>query len=179
MRPSSSRSTLSRRRSQAIASRSRTFAAGRRRSRSSAPTAASGGTSAPARTNPCPAPVARAARRTPPRATGLSIAGAAGLTLGTRAQADDPSLQYGRSIDWDPSIGFDAWNATRKGWEQWRAAEGLDWAPDAVDLAETPNKVLTANYVTEGIARLRRFEADPRFDEDRPILYDVDRLSND
>lgn len=114
-----------------------------------------------------------------PVTTGIEMARAAGLIAVTRAAAEDPQLSYGRPVDWDGSMGFENWYATKLDWDQWREKEGLDWAPGAIDPPKSPNDVLLANHVNEGVAPLRRFEHDPRFNDPRPILYDVDRLSGD
>ncbi len=113
-----------------------------------------------------------------PVASGLAMARAGGLLPVTAAEARSDVYRYGRGAPWDPALGFDGWYSTRLTWDEWRTQAGANWSPALLDLAPTPNDVYKANFVTEGIERLRRFESDPRFFDNREILFDVDDLAD-
>ena len=112
-----------------------------------------------------------------PVATGIHQARVAGLIPVTFTDASHPDLKYGRGVAWDPAMGFDTWYDKRLSWNEWREAAGNDWSPSRNRLAETPNEVFVENWVTEGIERLRRFEHDSRFNDNRETLFDVDVLA--
>lgn len=112
-----------------------------------------------------------------PVATGIHQARVAGLIPVTFDDASNPDLKYGRGVAWDPAMGFDTWYDKRLSWNEWRDAAGVDWSPERDELAESPNQVMLENFVMEGIERLRRFEHDSRFDDDRETLFDVDVLA--
>ncbi len=113
-----------------------------------------------------------------PIATGLEMARAAGLLPVTASEARDPDFSYGRPAPWDPALGYQAWATTRKSWDEWRTAAGIDWGPAQIDLAPDPNRVMVENFVAEGMARLRRFEHDARFADPSETLFDVDDFGN-
>ena len=113
-----------------------------------------------------------------PVATGIHNARVAGLLPVTEQDARNPDFRYGRGVPWDPAMGFQTWFDKRLSWDEWRVAQGVDWSPERIDLAPTPNAVFVKNYVTEGLERLRRFEHDSRFNDDRETLFDVDVLAD-
>lgn len=113
-----------------------------------------------------------------PVSTGIHNARAAGLIPITSSEARHPDFRYGRPAPWDPAMGYTAWSQTRKSWDQWREAAGLAWGPGAIDLAPTPNAVFLANFVVEGLERLRRFEQDSRFNNPDETLFDIDVLAD-
>ena len=113
-----------------------------------------------------------------PVATGIHNARVAGLIPITATDARNPDMRYGRGVPWDPAMGFQTWFDKRLSWDEWREKAGVDWSPERIDLAPTPNQVILDNFVAEGIERLRRFEHDSRFNDPRETLFDVDVLAD-